>query len=438
MANTVPADSALSAILVNETIPIVNTCCSNCVILNLKLEEVYSELSSAREIIKILQEESSLIQSATINPRASQLDCEEDYSWTEIPYANWTTCKPSRKNSRANHSHSLREVFPIHVNRYNALSSLIEPETSNLPSSHKLLTTPKKFNKNNGKKCSINRNNTRKIVIIGDSHARGCAAIINHIFGKTVTATGYVSPGSNLQHLTKIVKTEINNLTKKDVLVIWGGANNIAKNETNKGLIHLFKLLDLCTNTNVITVGAPKRHDLLEASSVNDEVNKFNQKLHKMMSVFSNVRVVNSVSHREYYTKHGLHLNNIGKEEMASRIIEQCKDSRKPNESPPIFLQWIKVPSISGLPSLDSQSGSSVTSTIMPNHCHQSVLEKTSLDAISTDIGHKVILDPTKKEDEVNKCKVSDGLVNQSKLQTRNSNRLRKQPVSKTNNFLWL
>ena len=156
------------------------------------------------------------------------------------------------------------------------------------------------------------------------------------------------------------------------------------------------------------------------------------------MSVFSNVRVVNSVSHREYYTKHGLHLNNIGKEEMASRIIEQCKDSRKPNESPPIFLQWFKEPSISDLPSLDSQSGSSMTSTIMPNHCHQSILEKTSLDAILTDIGHNVILDPTEKEVEINKCKVSDGLVNQSKLQTRNSNRLRKQPVSKTNNFLWL
>ena len=146
-------------------------------------------------------------ESAISNPRASQLDREEDYSWTEIPYTNWTTCKPSRKNSRANHSHSLREVFPTHVNRYNVLSSLIEPETSNLPSSHKPLTTTKKFNKNNGKKCSINRNNTRKIVIIGDSHARGCAANINHILGKTVTVTGYVSPGSNLQHLTKMVKT---------------------------------------------------------------------------------------------------------------------------------------------------------------------------------------------------------------------------------------
>jgi hypothetical protein len=319
----------------------------------------------------------------------------------------------------------------------NALSSLIEPETPNLPFSHKPLTTTKKFNKNNGKKCSINCRNTRKIVIVGDSHARGCAANINHILGKTVTATGYVNPGSNLQHLTKIVKTEINNLTKKDVLVIWGGANNIAKNETNKGLIHLFKLLDLCTNTNVIIFGAPKRHDLLETSSVNDEVNKFNQKLHKMMSVFSNVRVINSVSHREYYTKHGLHLNNIGKEEMASRIIEQCNDSLKPNESPPIFLQWIEVPSIPDLPSLDSQSGSSMTSTITLNHCHQSILERTSHDANSTDIGLKVILNPTEK-DEINKCKISDGLVNQSKLQTRNSNRLRKQPVSKTNDFLWL
>jgi hypothetical protein len=108
----------------------VNTCCSNCVTLKLKLEEISSELSSAREIIKILQEEDSSIQSAATNPCAPQLNREEDYPWTEIPYTNWNTHKPSRKGSRTNYRHSLREVFPLNANRYNALITLIEPEVS--------------------------------------------------------------------------------------------------------------------------------------------------------------------------------------------------------------------------------------------------------------------------------------------------------------------
>lgn len=186
---------------------------------------------------------------------------------------------------------------------------------------------------------------------MGDSHVRGCAANIKHILGNTVIATGYVNPGSNLQQLTKIVKNEIINLTKKDTLVIWGGANDIAKNEAGNGLLHLFKLVDLCTNTNII-VDAPKRHDLPDTSCVNSEVNSL---IRNFTRAFRNVKVINSVSQREYFMKHGLHLNNTGKEEKASRIIKQFKDSFRPNESPPIFLQWIEVPSVGDTPNLDSQ-----------------------------------------------------------------------------------
>jgi hypothetical protein len=225
---------------------------------------------------------------------------------------------------------------------------------------------------------------------VGDSHVRGCAANVKHILGKTETATGYVNPVSNLQQLTKTVKNDITNMTKKDALLIWGGANDITKNEAGKGLLHLFKLIDLCTNTNII-VEAPKRHNLPETSCVNDEVKKFNRKLHKIMRVYRNVKVINSVSQRAYFMKHGLRLNNIGREEMASRIIKQFKDSFRPNESPPIFLQWTKVPSVCDLPNLDYQS-SSTTSTVMQDHCHQSTSDSASLDVTSTDSKLKNLL----------------------------------------------
>jgi hypothetical protein len=213
----------------------------------LKLEEISSDFSSAREIIKVLQEKDSSIQSAATNACAPQLNREEDYPWTEIPYTNWNTHKPSRKGSRTNNKNSLREVFPFNAHRYSALITLTEPEVNNPSSPQKPSTTTSKLHRNSGKKGNVYSRNTRKIVIVGDSHVRGCAANVKHFLGKTVTVTGYVNSVSNLQQLTMTVKNDITNLTKKDTLVIWSGANDIAKNEAGKGLLHLFKLIDLCT-----------------------------------------------------------------------------------------------------------------------------------------------------------------------------------------------
>jgi hypothetical protein len=40
---------------------------------------------------------------------------------------------------------------------------------------------------------------------------------------------------------------------------------DIAKNEADSGLAHTLKFVGVCANTNVIVVGAPKKHDLRES-----------------------------------------------------------------------------------------------------------------------------------------------------------------------------
>jgi hypothetical protein len=49
----------------------------------------------------------------------------------------------------------------------------------------------------------------KKITIIGDSHAKGCAAEIKHNFGRTFKVTGYVKPGMGLEEITNIARKEI-------------------------------------------------------------------------------------------------------------------------------------------------------------------------------------------------------------------------------------
>jgi len=67
-------------------------------------------------------------------------------------------------------------------------------------------------------------------------------------------------------------------------------------------------------NTNIIMVNIPLRYDLAMNSQINLEIQDFNNKLSKRAKLFSHVDLVETNFNRKYFTKHGLHLNNVGKE----------------------------------------------------------------------------------------------------------------------------
>jgi hypothetical protein len=98
-------------------------------------------------------------------------------------------------------------------------------------------------------------------------------------------------------------------------------------------------ILGNATHTNVTVMSAPHRHDLMRNSCVNNEVEVFNSKLHKRLQKFEKVEVIDVVSERNFYTKHGQHLNSEGKESMAKRIATtiECLLNRKVE---PISRKW--------------------------------------------------------------------------------------------------
>jgi hypothetical protein len=71
-----------------------------------------------------------------------------------------------------------------------------------------------------------------------------------------------VKPGTGLVEITNIARKEIDGLTKKDTFVVWGGANKIAKNESEKGLVHISNFAKQRKHTDNIIVSATNRHDL--------------------------------------------------------------------------------------------------------------------------------------------------------------------------------
>jgi hypothetical protein len=66
-----------------------------------------------------------------------------------------------------------------------------------------------------------------------------------------------VKPGSGIDTLASRVKGDIEELTKEDVLLFWGGTNDAGKNNSQNGLKHLVNFVKNNSHTNIIVMCAP-------------------------------------------------------------------------------------------------------------------------------------------------------------------------------------
>jgi hypothetical protein len=187
---------------------------------------------------------------------------------------------------------------------------------------------------------SILEKKQHKVVVIVDSHARGCATQLIGNLGEAFEVTGFVKPGTGLEVITTIESEGINKLTKKDVVVIWGGSHNIAKNAAKTGLKHMVRFVKEKSNMNIVIMEAPQRHDLSTLSCVNNEVIVFNRKLQKMIKAYNNIKILDVDTSRGHFTCHGLHMNGIGKEKMARNVSEVVKKMAIRKEETPVTLVW--------------------------------------------------------------------------------------------------
>jgi hypothetical protein len=71
-----------------------------------------------------------------------------------------------------------------------------------------------------------------KIVVTGDSHARGCADEIKLNLDEGFKAQGCVNPGTGVNTITTSAKIDIQHLSRQDMVVVWGGSKDVGKNLT--------------------------------------------------------------------------------------------------------------------------------------------------------------------------------------------------------------
>ena len=61
-----------------------------------------------------------------------------------------------------------------------------------------------------------------------------------------------------------------------DFVIIWGGANDINRNEPNTGLRHIRNFAVQNKHRNVVTTTAPHRYELQDSSGIDKEIQVYN------------------------------------------------------------------------------------------------------------------------------------------------------------------
>jgi RNase H-fold protein (predicted Holliday junction resolvase) len=108
------------------------------------------------------------------------------------------------------------------------------------------------------------------------------------------------------------MKSEIETFAKNDVVIICGGTTDIGRNNSRIGLSHISQFINNSGHTNVIVMN-PLKFDLVNSSCVNKEVRVFNRKLQKITKTADYDYIINMMTHRERFTRHGMHMNGSRK-----------------------------------------------------------------------------------------------------------------------------
>jgi hypothetical protein len=83
---------------------------------------------------------------------------------------------------------------------------------------------------------------------------KGYASELVYRLDKKFEVMGAVMPGARIQNTVQLCDQGVNSLTKEDMVILWGGSNDVAKNETMNGLRHLRKFVNRKKNTNLYSL----------------------------------------------------------------------------------------------------------------------------------------------------------------------------------------
>jgi hypothetical protein len=149
-----------------------------------------------------------------------------------------------------------------------------------------------------------------------------------------------VKLGAGMKEILSSASENVKSLSDNDVLIVWGGSNDISRNNAEEAINQISKSDEQMTSVNVVIMQVPLRHDLMPSSCVNNEVIRFNRQIEKRLKPYPNVKLFDLDLDRSSYTTHGQHLNTSGKELNARKLATSIKDELAKKQLIPIQIPW--------------------------------------------------------------------------------------------------
>jgi len=89
-----------------------------------------------------------------------------------------------------------------------------------------------------------------------------------------------------MKAIVDTARDDIMKLKSDDVMVIWGGSNDIEKNNSREALKHLCNFVTNNQMLNTVVMAAPPRCDLLPSSCVNNVQQRENIRNQRRKRIF--------------------------------------------------------------------------------------------------------------------------------------------------------
>jgi hypothetical protein len=287
-----------------------------------------------------------------------------------------------------------------------------------------------KYGSDRTRKTQPLNSGTPSVLILSDSHLRGCTTMINNGLGNLFRTNGWIKSGAPAKDILNIPNSEVANMNLHDVIVLCAGANDVYRNNSSVAIRKITKFVMNNRGTNIIIIGVPHRYDLSEQSCVNNAIQSFNSKLKKITTMFSYVTVIESIHGKEHFTSHGLHYNRRGKILITKQVVSEISKVTARKGTIPIRLGWLMnteqvgpisfvnpVEELRNIEEFTTESQETVDSQTVVSQNNE-----TSGPTLTKIVTNEPILG----------VEISDSSNNSTKTK-----RLRKTPCTRSKDFLW-
>ena len=109
-----------------------------------------------------------------------------------------------------------------------------------------------KYESNKVRRTQPSNSGMPRVLILSDSHLRGCTKKIEDHLGNTFRINGWIKPGTSTEEILSTSTMEVVKLNSHDVIVLCTGANDVYMNNSNVAILKIIKFVMNNSDTNIL------------------------------------------------------------------------------------------------------------------------------------------------------------------------------------------